>query len=84
MRQALFWDNNFVVNVVEVIFLKYIFEIQINLYIIIVGKAVLVRSLNFIVKRIHKFHHVADRNDSNVDECIGGQKYALIILNMFL
>ena len=64
--------------------LKTFYEIQINLYIIIVGKAVLVRSLNFIVKRIHKFHHVADRNDSNVDECIGGQKDALIKLYMFL
>ena len=61
-------------------FPRIIYEIQINLYIIIVGKA----GLNFIVKRIHKFHHVADRNDSNVDECIGGQKDALIILYMFL
>ena len=74
----------FIENVVEDILLESFYEIQINLYIIIVGKAVLVRSLNFIVKRIHKFHHVADRNDSNVDECIGGQKDALIILYMFL
>ena len=34
----------FIENVVEDIFLASFYEIQINLYIIIVGKAVLVRS----------------------------------------